>query len=83
MQTRQHICHLMTSVAAILNLDSSQRRPKWTAAQSTSARAHQLKVSPTFTACTSLVKRETPLAFTGEASWSVLANAFRATQVDI
>lgn len=36
-----------------------------------------------FTAGTTLVKRETPLAFAGEASWSVLADALGAAQVDV
>lgn len=36
-----------------------------------------------FTAGAALIQRESPLAFTGEASRSVLANALRATQVDV
>lgn len=36
-----------------------------------------------FTAGTTLVKREAPLAFAGEASWSVLADALGAAQVDV
>lgn len=36
-----------------------------------------------FTAGTTLIKREPSLAFTGEASWSVLANTLGPTQVDI
>lgn len=43
----------------------------------------QLRSAPTFTAGTALVEREPPLAFTGEASGSVLADALGPTQVDV
>jgi hypothetical protein len=43
----------------------------------------QLRAIPTFTAGTTLIEWEPPLAFTGEASWSVLANTLGPTQVDI
>lgn len=46
-------------------------------------RTHQLWALPTFTTGTTLIKGESTLAFTGEASRSILANALRPTQVDI
>lgn len=36
-----------------------------------------------FTAGTTLIEGESPLAFTGEASWCILANALGPTQVDL